>query len=120
MDYIVKKNKYIHIYYNDNNYNFTCFEIIKEYINITDIYNILNSCNLIDINNILNYINLKWNKIQLSINSKFSDNPYKSIKFKGSTCKSFNEFNDILLSFINNNIILAFVCWNIMINNCII
>ena len=61
MEYLVNNNT-IQLYHN-NNYKFTCFNILQGYINISIIYNILNKCDILLLNNILKYINIQWTHI---------------------------------------------------------
>ena len=109
----IYKIKNINSEYND--YNFTCFDILKPYINISLIYDILNYSNLIILNNLLRYIKLNWNNIKKQNNIKFKNNNYNTINIQ-KISESYDHFNNVILQFINNNIIIAIVCVNIIIS----
>ena len=56
-----------------NNYKYTCFDILDEYINIHDIYNLFMNCSIYTLHNILKNINIHWNIIKNTITKKYID-----------------------------------------------
>tara|TARA_Y100000996_G_C22450413_1_gene613613 strand:+ start:166 stop:534 length:369 start_codon:yes stop_codon:yes gene_type:complete len=117
MEYLIKDPKNIKSFLDTEiiNYNLTCFNILDKYLNINDIYNILNKCNIKILNNILNYINIQWNNIKIKLTYKYKNNQYKLKEIKNK-CSNLNEFNSIISNFIDGNITMALVVVNIIIN----
>ena len=117
MEYLIKDPKNIKSFLDIEiiNYNLTCFDILDKYLNINDIYNILNKCNIKILNNILNYINIQWNNIKIKLTYEYKNNKYKLKEIKNK-CSNLNEFNSIISNFIDGNITMALVVVNIIIN----
>lgn len=113
MEYLVKKKTIKLI--DNNNYKFTCFDILQKYIDINLIYNILNNSNLLLLNNILKYINIQWTLITKKLSEKYENNIYKNLKIINK-CNNFDEFDEIINNFINGNLTLALVLINIIHN----
>ncbi|MBD23754.1 MAG: hypothetical protein CMG46_01925 [Candidatus Marinimicrobia bacterium] len=96
-------------YYN----NYTCFNILNNYININSFYKLLSSCSIHNLNNILNYINIHWTIIKRDIDKKYKNNKYKGILIN-TYCKSYDDFNNNIIEFINGEIAIAIMCVNII------
>ena len=99
----------------NENFNYNCFDNLNQYLLIDEYYYLLQQCNLKNLQNILNYINIHWCKLNIFLNKKYSNNKYESISINNK-CNTYEEFNNNLKSFIDNNIILAIYIINMIIN----
>ena len=103
MEHIVDPNTYIYIYKtknnNNNNIDFDFLDLLKDYININIYYYIINSLSIQTIKNIYNFIFIRWDIISNELNEKNVLEYNRKITFE--------EFNDIIKTFINNKYYLG-------------
>ena len=88
-------------------YNYTCFDILEKYLDISIFIDYLNSMEVFKLKNIWNHIILRWiqmdQKLKDKLNykrSKYSKEKYRHIH---TTILS-DEFNNLLIKFINNDL----------------
>ena len=93
------------IYYKKikDEYNLKFLDILKDYVDVDIIYNVINVIGEQTIKNIINYIFLKWAKI----NKNISYNNIKQIDI--------NQFNNKLIEFINDELYKGVYVYNCII-----
>ena len=111
MEYIIN-NKPIILSDSYNNIVFNCLDNLKENIDVSYYYNLLNKLSKIDAKNLINYINMKWSKMKILIKDNFQEKThYLNLNIIKDNNK---DLNDILNNFIKSDKIIG-----IFIINCI-
>jgi hypothetical protein len=99
---IIKSKKILFI----NNYNYDCFDLLNEYLDIRIYYNLVNSIEDHRLKNIWNHTILRWNNMRKELISdpifekSIYNKKYDFIKIN-ITC---DKINDELKSFIDNDL----------------
>jgi hypothetical protein len=113
-DEIIKSKKILFI----NNFNYNCFEIIDDYLDIEIYYNLLNSVEEFRLKNIWNYTVSKWNNMNITLIEKKDKKFIKSLYNKKYDQIHINinpeKINDQFNLFINNDLMKA-----LFVINCI-
>ena len=88
-------------------YNYTCFDILEKYLDISIFIDYLNSMEVFKLKNIWNHIILRWIQMDQKLKDKLN---YKRSKYSKEKYTHIHitilpdEFNNLLSNFINNDI----------------
>ena len=100
-NYDIKKEKYF-------------LDILSDYIDIYNYIYILKNIEQYKYKNIINYINYNWIKSQNILEIKYNYKKYNTQNIKIEYDINFNQFNKILINFINNNIVICIFIFNLI------
>jgi len=98
-------------------YNYTCFDVIEDYLDISIFTDFFNSMEVFKLKNIWNHIILRWIRMDQKLKDKLN---YKRSKYSKEKYNHIHttiqpeEFNNLLSNFINNDIMKG-----LFIINCI-
>jgi len=103
--------------YMDQNYDkndIFFLDILSSYMNTSEYIYILQNIEEYKYKNIINFINHKWIRSQNILSKKYDKIKYDNNNIKINNNITFEKFNDILIKFINNNIVIAIFTINII------